>query len=362
MKKQLAIITTTALLGLTLNSSLVFADITNTTNSAQSNAAVSNTIDPSQSASTSTDSTVAPTSSSTSTGTNTAATAATTADNSTETTTGNATGTTASSLQLPPVQNSNGQTVTAGTLPDSPLYWLTNLIQKIELALTFNPAQKASVVQQQALQNLAAAEAMEQNGKTNLAQKALTDYSNKISQAEAFLTQVNKPNSDTAQALETGLAQTSAKNIAVLSELLDKLPPQAAQKVALNIVRSLEKDVNQAKSNQDPSNKANDKEKTALSKFVKMYGITNTASTDTNSENNDSTDNTTTSNDNTTEATETTSSANQAVSESTSSNMPSSTVEQNNSPIARAREKGQQGTAMSEEHSANKTAPLPHHS
>lgn len=312
MKKQLAIITMTALLGLTLNSSLVLAD-TVTTDTTQPTITTSSSTDPSQ--------TTTPATTGTSTGT------------TTDTTSGTAT----STSQLPPVQDSNGQTVAPGTLPDSPFYWLTNFIQKIELALTFNPVQKASLAEQQALQKLAAAEAMAKKGKADLAQKTLNEYSDKISQAETFLTQIKDPNSDTAKALEIGLAQTSAANIAVLSGLLDKLPPQAAQKVALNVVRSLEKVVNQVENKEEQPNKVKDKAKTALSMLEKMYGTTNT---DTNTNTNTSTDNSGT-------TTQTTTSANQAVTGSTSSNTTGSVGEQNKSPMAKEREKGQQGSLMS---------------
>lgn len=144
---------------------------------------------------------------------------------------------------LPPVQDTIGQTVNPGITPDSPFYGLSNLIQKLQLILTFDPAQKAALEQRQALEQLAGAEAMQKEGKPDLEQKALSEYTEKISAAQQFLTQIKDPNSDAAKALQTALTDTSANNIAVLSGLLDKLPPQAAQKIALNIVGTLAKDV-----------------------------------------------------------------------------------------------------------------------
>lgn len=171
----------------------------------------------------------------------TTTTSASTSTTTTTTTTTPATGTTDSTL--PPVQDANGQTVTPGTLPDSPFYWLSTLIQKLQLALTFDPAQKSALEERLALQNLAAARELASHGKQAPAEVALQGYADKITKAQEFLTKVKDPTSADAQKLQEALAQVSAKNIQVLDGLLDKLPPQAAQKVALNVVRSMEKAV-----------------------------------------------------------------------------------------------------------------------
>ncbi len=141
------------------------------------------------------------------------------------------------------VVDSDGQTVTAGTLPDSPLYWFTNLIEKLQLALTFDSAKKAKLMEHQALEKLAGACEMNKKGKHKEAQQAIEKYTSKMTAAQDFLTQVKDPTSANAQILIEALSKTQAANISVLAGLLDKLPPQAAQKVALNVVRSLEKAV-----------------------------------------------------------------------------------------------------------------------
>ncbi|TGE31685.1 DUF5667 domain-containing protein [Desulfosporosinus sp. Sb-LF] len=151
----------------------------------------------------------------------------------------NSTDTTGSAI----VVDSNGQTVTAGTLPDSPLYWFTSLIEKLQIALAFNPAKKADLVERQALVNLADAQELVKKGNQEEAQKALESYTNKISAAQEFLNLVKDPASAEGQVLIEALNKTQAANISVLTGLLDKLPPQAAQKIALNIVRSMEKAV-----------------------------------------------------------------------------------------------------------------------
>ncbi len=165
-----------------------------------------------------------------------------TTSGSTVTTTSPGTVTTTGSTVLP-VVDSSGSTISAGVLPDSPFYWLYNLIQKLQLILTFDPSKKASLAEHQALQKLAGAEIMMHEGKTDAAQRALGDYSNKIAQAQAFLAQIQDPNSSKAKELEAALSASKAKNITVLAGLLDKLPPQAAQRIAVNMVRSMAKDL-----------------------------------------------------------------------------------------------------------------------
>ena len=186
-------------------------------------------------------------------GTSTTSTTTTTDGNTvTATPVDSTTGTTSTSTDstntaLPPVQDSTGQTVEPGTSPDSPFYWLTSLIQKLQLAFTFDPAQKAALEEKFALQNLATARDLLNKGKQAPAQKALEDYAQKIASAQDFLNKIDSSSKDfdaaKFQILQDALAKISAKNIQVLGGLLDKLPPQAAQKVALNVVRSMEKAV-----------------------------------------------------------------------------------------------------------------------
>lgn len=138
------------------------------------------------------------------------------------------------------VLDANGQAVDPGVLPDSPFYWFTTLIDKLQLALTMDPEKKAALSQEQALEKLAEAQAMSEQGNSEDAKKALEQYNEKLAAAQAFLAQVQDPNSESAQQLQQAMAQTNANNIEVLSSLLDKLPPQASQQVALDVVKSME--------------------------------------------------------------------------------------------------------------------------
>jgi hypothetical protein len=146
--------------------------------------------------------------------------------------------TTVESEEFTTVVDSNGQTVTAGILPDSPFSWFEELMDKLQWALTLEPVKKAHLKEQQALEELAEAQQMAKKGK-----------------------------------LAEALNQTQAANITVLTGLLDKIPPQAAKKVALNVVRSMERLVERQTSaldqemdnsdhNQDKNNHKSKKETT----------------------------------------------------------------------------------------------------
>lgn len=148
------------------------------------------------------------------------------------------------------VIDESGEAVEAGTSSDSMFAWLDELIEKIQVALTFDPVEKAELIADQAVEDLAeavevAAEetdeatAVEENAEE--IEKALTTYNVKLERALAFLETVEDPESEEAQKLQLALTKVNANNVVVLGSLLDKLPAQAAEKVALNIVRSMEK-------------------------------------------------------------------------------------------------------------------------
>ena len=135
-----------------------------------------------------------------------------------------------------PVVDGNGNTVTSSN-------WFTDLIGKLQLALTFDPARKAELNERHALAKLAEAQKLIKDGKSEAAQLCLNEYTDKIAKAQAFLEEIKDPTSETAKTLDKALVNVNTNNILVLSSLLDKLPPQAAQKLALNVVRSMEKAV-----------------------------------------------------------------------------------------------------------------------
>lgn len=145
--------------------------------------------------------------------------------------------------ELPPVTDENGEEVEPGTLPDSPFYWLTTLIEKLQVMFTVDPVAKTELLEDQALERMAEAQALIEEGNTEDAEVALQAYSAKVTEAQAFVAALTDTDSETREKLETALSNSHANNIQTLGGLLDKLPPQAAEKVALNVVRSMEKSI-----------------------------------------------------------------------------------------------------------------------
>ncbi|HVJ50768.1 DUF5667 domain-containing protein [Desulfitobacterium sp.] len=174
------------------------------------------------------------------------------------------------------ITDKNGNIVDPGILPGSPWYWFQTLIEKVQVALTFDPVKKADLTESQALENLAEAQALINKGDTTAAEKSLAEYSNKIEQAQTFLDQLKDPNSETAQKVQAALTKVNTNNMVVLGGLLEKLPPQAAQKLALNIVRSVEKAVVKA---DKMDNKAAKETSSAATTTGLTAATTDTAST-----------------------------------------------------------------------------------
>lgn len=239
MKKQIATVLTAALLAFPVSTGVVMAETTTTPDTTTINTPVTTT----GSTDTATTNTSANQGSTTTT-TNTPTGTTTTGD--TTSTSGTTTGDTAQTGVQTPVVDADGNTVEAGTLPDSPLYWFESLIKKIQVALTFDPVKKTKLITEQASEDLAEATELAVKGDEENVEKALTRYNDKITKAQEYLEQVKDPESEESQKLQTALTKVNANNVLVLGGLLEKLPPQAAERLALNIVRAMEKAVDKA--------------------------------------------------------------------------------------------------------------------
>ncbi len=91
------------------------------------------------------------------------------------------------------------------------------------------------------MKELACAQELAKKGKLSETQHALDKYNEKITAAQDFLDKIEDPDSEEAQILIEALEDTQADNIEVLTDLLDKIPAPAAQKIALNVVQGMEK-------------------------------------------------------------------------------------------------------------------------
>lgn len=125
----------------------------------------------------------------------------------------------------------------------TPATWFSDFINELQLALAYDPARKCQLNKWQALKKLAQAHKCIKEGNVEASEVCLNQYTDKIAKAQAFLLEVEDPATETAKTLATALENVEANNIQVLGNLVDKLPPQAAQKLALNVVRTMEKAV-----------------------------------------------------------------------------------------------------------------------
>lgn len=230
IKRQLAVAVTVALLALPLSTSMVLADT--------DNPSLATTLTTTEATLDETDLDTAVTDDTTADDTTADDTTAddTTAD---DTTADDTTADDTTTDETTPVTDSDGKEV-------APSNWLSNLIGKLQLALTFDPVRKGQLNERQALAKLAEAQKLLTEGNAEASEIALNKYTEKIAKAQEFLEQVEDPESEEAQKLTIALTNVNTNNINVLSNLLEKLPPQAAQRVALNVVRSMERAVNKA--------------------------------------------------------------------------------------------------------------------
>lgn len=159
----------------------------------------------------------------------------------------------------------------------------SDFIDKLQLALAFDPARKGELNKRHALRKLAQAHKLMKDGNIEASKICFNEYKDKIAMAQEFLLKVEDPTSDTAKTLAKALANVESNNIQVLSDLVVKLPPQAAQKLALNVVRTMEKAVIKIQKEEakvapvvpaDTEKKQLEKQaKTALTEFNKSVNV-----------------------------------------------------------------------------------------
>ena len=143
---------------------------------------------------------------------------------------------TAKAALTAPVVDADGKIVIPSTQ-------FSDFIDKLQLALAFDPARTGELNKRHALRKLAQAHKLMKDGKIEESKICFNEYKDKIAKAQAFLKEVEVPGSATAITLAKALANVEAENIQVLSDLVVKLPPQVAQRLALNVVRTMDKAV-----------------------------------------------------------------------------------------------------------------------
>lgn len=136
----------------------------------------------------------------------------------------------------------------AGITPDSILYPVDRALEAIQLALTSSDMSKAKLLADDAEERLAEAQVMLDRNKAELAEKAADDYDTTVEKADDDIqkaadstnTQDAQKAADLKAKIDAFLLDHAAlekNSVKVLSELIEKLPAQAAEKVAANIVK-----------------------------------------------------------------------------------------------------------------------------
>jgi len=140
--------------------------------------------------------------------------------------------------------------VKPGLGPDSPLYGLELALERVRLGLTFNKKKKAELHVKYAEERLAEVMAMQAENKAEHAAKAAEKQKKSIDEAEEAMNEAEEEGEDVSE-VETKLVAIKARNIEVLTVLLDKVPEQAKASIQKNIERSQQKRVKTVKTKED---------------------------------------------------------------------------------------------------------------
>lgn len=153
--------------------------------------------------------------------------------------------------------------VAAGVTPDSIIYSVERAVEDIQLVLTRDDVEKAELLTQNAQERLAETQAMDDDNKVELAQKAAEDYTETIEKANEQIQNMvdndeddeedsqnsevttdttvddgNVINEKLAELLEKNV-ELQKKSVDVLAALLEKLPEESRQAITAVIVKQV---------------------------------------------------------------------------------------------------------------------------
>lgn len=124
---------------------------------------------------------------------------------------------------------------TVSILPDSPFYFLKTWFEGIEEFFTINTAQKADRNLRFAEKRLAEAQKMVEKGKTDLAQKWIDKYNERMDKALDLMNKAKEKGKDVKD-VASRIEEATSKHLEILRALLSKVPVQARK----GIERALE--------------------------------------------------------------------------------------------------------------------------
>jgi len=116
----------------------------------------------------------------------------------------------------------------AGLTPDSPFYFLERISEGIGTFFTFGDLNKATRYAALAAKRVAEAEAVVEKGKPEYAQKALARYEAQLNKALAKVESA-KNKGEAVEEVTESVAEATTKHLAVLDEVLGKVPEEAKE-------------------------------------------------------------------------------------------------------------------------------------
>lgn len=145
--------------------------------------------------------------------------------------------------QAQTADNATGESIletSAGTLPDSPFYGLKKFGEGIQLFFTFDQIEKAKLKYKLAQLRLAEAETMARLGKAAIAENALRDYENGISEVEADENAISVSGRNTS-AIADIVGNNTYRHILVLQKVYQKVPESAKPAIRAVLEKSFER-------------------------------------------------------------------------------------------------------------------------
>lgn len=159
----------------------------------------------------------------------------------------------------------------AGILPDSKLFTLELWWEGVQRFFTFDSVKKAELESKLAMKRIAEAEKLIEQGKTELAEKHLLQFENRLAAAYEKTEKANEKGKD-VDALIEKLEANQLRQQEVLATVYDKVP-ESAQEGILNAMEKSAKGLQNAMENIQKSEEAK-AFKTKLKNTIENFGTT----------------------------------------------------------------------------------------
>jgi len=159
----------------------------------------------------------------------------------------------------------------AGVLPDSKLFTLELWWEGVQRFFTFDSVKKAELESKLAMKRMVEAEKLIEKGKSELAEKHLLQFENRLAAAYEKTEQAQEKGKD-VDALVEKLEANQLRQQEVLANVYDKVP-ESAQEGVLNAMENSAKGLEQAMENVQKSEEAK-AFKTKLKNKVENFGTT----------------------------------------------------------------------------------------